>query len=225
MSTSSRPTSMLLLAAIDMLTAALVCGVVLFVVLVGGQSESEAANRGAADLSAPSVVELVTTSTALPDIPDAERRITTALKDRDDLAKQYLSAPLWVTSYYLKPGVHALSLQGVSSPLELIIHDGTGPVIRVVLRCGLPASVVFVDFLPRPRLQGECSAPAQPPTALAFAASTQIAVLRQDDQRTQIPSGWNRTDFADLADGSRQMRLQATAPASLPPEIRMLAVY
>ena len=45
---------MLILAAIDMLTASLVCAVVLFL-LVGGQSDEAAATPGAEMLNAPSI--------------------------------------------------------------------------------------------------------------------------------------------------------------------------
>jgi hypothetical protein len=73
-------------------------------------------------------------------------------------------------------------------------------------------------------MQGNCSPQGQQ-QSLIFTAPAQVAVLRQDNQRTQTPAGWNRTDFADLSDGSRQMLLRSTAPANLPPEIRMIAVY
>src|SRR6516164_4974061 len=122
---------LLLLSAIDMLSAALVCGVVLFVVLVGGQAnESDAAGNGA--LAAPSLLLVygpegkpgpVPVSVGRPATPE------TASTSDPYLTVLFAGASFESEEYWIQPGIYRVSFRDSDHPFAIELYPGTGEAI------------------------------------------------------------------------------------------------
>lgn len=217
---SSGMTLMLLLSAIDLLTAALVCGIVLFVVLVGGGEAGQENANSDRLASAPSVVEVVSGADAeVPRILDVKNMMSANTADSETFGSQKLQGTNWrVDTYVLSPGQHQFAIKQLQHPTRVIVHSGSGAVIDLLFGCGKSDQPLFVRFDPPLSVSGSCvpSAPLIPAT-FSFGMGTRLLVASgyPSGEATWSTSDWNVDKPEANSSGVKSIVLKGKVPSPL----------
>jgi hypothetical protein len=181
--------TLLILAAIDMLTASLVCAVVLFLVLVGSQSEEPAAASGSDRFNAPSIALIYFKGPFGPTLGTAAAAVEMSSHD-DPLLRALLGPPPYsVQTYQIKGGEHQLVIKQSSVAL-LEVYPGNGSPARIAIACRIGDNALTVSFGRETGIDGSCVAnDASPP--VIYPQDTRIRFLQPDIPLPEIlPDDW-----------------------------------
>jgi hypothetical protein len=209
--------TLLILAAIDMLTASLVCAVVLFLVLVGSESSEVAATSGAEVHDAPSIAFVYFSGSAGPALAGAAAAPLESTNTDDPLLSAVLGvAPYSVQTYRIKGGEHRLVIERSSAVALLEIYPGNGNPLRLVVACKILNAPVTVSFGNESVIDGSCS-PTDSSPAVTFPKGTRIRFIqRPGDQPPQLgPEDWEDAEpSVATREGNRLLTLRAKRAAS-----------
>jgi hypothetical protein len=154
----SSTSTLLILSAIDMLTASLVCAVVLFVVLVGAEGDASPQQSSAEQFSAPSVVFIYShgTSAAIKGRAPAPKASTS----RPDpyLAAVFGAAPYASQRYEIPAGQHEIEIETIDAPIAVEIFPGTGRSILILAECHRIDIPLVVAIGEQVEVRGACAA-------------------------------------------------------------------
>jgi hypothetical protein len=216
---------LLILSAIDMLSAALVCGVVLFVVLVGGQAnEGDAAGNGT--FATPSLLFVYGPEGKPGPVPLSLRPPEAAepISNSDYLLTLLLGGPrVELQSYMLQPGLHQLSFGGTDHPFAIKLYSGTGESIQLLVGCQHMDQPLTLSFAGSFHFTGSC--PSDDNSTMQLPARSRIRLVLRSDQPP--PPGWT-IEPSESGKGSSQIfTLRPTndaAPANLTGASRIVQV-
>src|SRR5580692_7876537 len=128
--------TLLILAAIDMLTASLVCAVVLFLVLVGSESNEAAITPGAEMFNAPSIAFIYFTGPVGPTLSNTPATLREITSHQDPILQSLFGDTSYsLQTYQIKGGQHQLVIEQVSTAAMVEIYPGNGVPLRLVITC------------------------------------------------------------------------------------------
>jgi hypothetical protein len=131
---SSNSTSLLLIfAAIDLLCSAMVSGVLLVVVLIGGTGDSYSASEGEGGATGGTVIEAVLPASTKFEI-EGQMPVSDETQPATGIAGKILPDGSRRIVYMLPPGLTRLYLR-VSGPLVANVYGGMGDALGVFISC------------------------------------------------------------------------------------------
>jgi hypothetical protein len=202
--------TLLILAAIDMLTASLVCAVVLFLVLVGSQSEEPAATSGSDRFNAPSIALIYFKGPFGPTLGNTAAAAVERSSHEDPLLSALLGPPPYsVQTYQIKGGEHQLVIKQSSVAL-LELYPGNGSPARIAIACRIGDNPVTVSFGRETGIDGSCAANDASPSVI-YPQDTRIRFLQPDIPLPEIlPDDWApAAPPTPTANGGRVLTFQA----------------
>jgi hypothetical protein len=182
---------LLIFSAIDMLTASLVCAIVLFVVLVGGQAQQAAALPGTGRTAAPSILEVISPGTSGGvELSKFKEHSRSQIPPYDELAQQVIPGPWLVQNFTLPPGVPAFSIGKISQIAAMFVYTGAGEKFRIFLRCATFDRPVAIIFQRKLAIDGTCGG-AEPAPQVKFPVGARVLVLADTQPRAEwAPTDW-----------------------------------
>jgi hypothetical protein len=215
---------LLLLSAVDMLCAALVCSVVLFVVLVGGEAHEEASVAGGT-MTAPSLIQIywqVGNSRPIALAPGIQRIDGPSTVPVDDL---YLTALLTdnrarYIEYILRPGTRLITFKSVRHPFYLEMYPGTGRPVRLLVGCDHMDELLAASLSGLAQSVGQC--PADDHGVLHFSnpgahpIQVKVAIKSSKDIPSELSQGQWENVKVDFGLDNRQiltLRTQSLTPS------------
>jgi hypothetical protein len=215
---------LLLLSAVDMLCAALVCAVVLFVVLVGGEAREEATVAGGT-MTAPSLIQIYSqVGNSMPiALASGIRRIdgpaTVPVED------PYLTALLTdnradYIEYILPPGTRLVTFKSVRHPFYLEMYPGAGRPVRLLVGCDHMDELLAVSLAGLAQSIGQCPASDHGvlhfPIPRAHPIQVKISISSSGDVPPELSQGQWENVKVDFGLENRQiltLRTQSPKPS------------
>jgi hypothetical protein len=166
---------LLMLSAIDMLTASLVCAIVLFVVLVGSDAASQRVTPSTGMATAPSLIEAISPAdSAGISMVGLVGALQSDVAPFDDFVKLIVAAGKWkLQRFRLPPGEHRLQVAQAPQSAALIIHSVKGARKIVAIRCAKYEPRITLTFEPELTFQSSCP-PSPDARGIAVPAGTQL---------------------------------------------------
>ena len=174
--------TLLILAAIDMLTASLVCAVVLFLVLVGSQSEDAMATVGTDRFNAPSLAFVYFHGGQAPKVSNQKAALLESTTQETPVLHALLgSGPYGLQTYRIDAGNHQFTLESAPGPTLIEIYPGDGDPMRLVVACNAIRGKLTVSFNHQHQVDGQCS-PLGAAPSVAYPQGSHIQFVQYLDQ-------------------------------------------
>lgn len=211
--------TLLILAAIDMLTASLVCAVVLFLVLVGSQSEDAMATAGTDRFNAPSLAFVYFHGGQAPKVSNQKAAPLESTSQETPALHALLGAgPYALQTYRIEAGNHQFTLESAPGPTLIEIYPGDGDPLKLVVACNGIRGKLTVTFNRHHQVDGQCSPLGAVPTVV-YPQGSHIQFVQHVDQAfPKIGADyWASEPPTAVPDGGRLFTLKAKKDASNAP--------
>jgi hypothetical protein len=144
-------TSLLLIfSAIDLSCSAMVCGVLLTVVLIGGSGSSVVASEGEGGATGVTIVEAWLPKEAQLSL-DGVQPDETPVQSSSEIIRAIVPTAVRRQVYMLPPGINVLRLHATGT-MAAVVHAGTGESLLIAISCQQDPTDLTLYVAPKIRL-------------------------------------------------------------------------